>query len=278
MNDLIKTLGFGRSLGVMQGRLGPMSFGAYQAFPSTSWRQEFDEASKRQLGHIEWVVDTQSLEHNPLLHDPNAIIQAVRDTNVQVLSVCADFLMDTPLTRASQDSWKIFDQVVRGLNLIGATHIIIPCVDHASVRDEDARRDLQSAVHCLYNRYGNDRINLALETDLDAGSFASLLADTDHAFIGVNYDIGNSASLGYSPAEEFDAYGDRITLVHVKDRRFRGGSVPLGTGNADLAFVMRLLSQNEFVGPVTLQCFRDKEGLSVFDEQLAYLNRLARTL
>ena len=278
MNELITKLGFGSSLGAMQGRLGPMSFGAYQAFPSTNWREEFDEAAKRQLGHIEWVVDTQSLGHNPLLHDPDAIIQAVRDTNVQVLSVCADFLMDTSLTSASQVPWKIFDQVVRGLSLIGATHIVIPCVDQASVRDEAARRNLQSAVDCLHTRYGKERLILALETDLDPGSFASLLADTDRAFVGVNYDIGNSASHGYSPAEEFEAYGDRITLVHVKDRELGGGSVPLGTGDADLVYVMRRLSQDAFVGPITLQCFRDEEGLSVFDEQLSYLDCLARTL
>ena len=34
--------------------------------------------------------------------------------------------------------------------------------------------------------------------------------------VGVNYDIGNSASLGFPSKEEFAAYGDKITDVHIK--------------------------------------------------------------
>ena len=51
---------------------------------------------------------------------------------------------------------------------------------------------------------------------------------------GINYDIGNSAALGYDSAEEISAYAPRILHVHVKDRVRGGTTVPLGTGNADL--------------------------------------------
>ena len=36
--------------------------------------------------------------------------------------------------------------------------------------------------------------------------------------IKVNYDSGNSASLGYDPTDEFAAYGERVGSVHIKDR------------------------------------------------------------
>ena len=39
-----------------------------------------------------------------------------------------------------------------------------------------------------------------------------------HPVIKVNYDSGNSASLGYSVTEEFAAYGNRIGSIHIKDR------------------------------------------------------------
>ena len=45
-------------------------------------------------------------------------------------------------------------------------------------------------------------------------------------------DIGNSASLGLNPLDEFEAFGDRILNVHVKDRVLGGTTVPLGLGNA----------------------------------------------
>ena len=46
----------------------------------------------------------------------------------------------------------------------------------------------------------------------------------------VNYDSGNSASLGYRPRDEFAAYGSRVGSVHLKDRRLGAGTAPLGRG------------------------------------------------
>ena len=76
----------------------------------------------------------------------------------------------------------------------------------------------------------------------------------------MNYDIGNSASLGFRPKEEFAAYGDKITDVHIKDRKNGGGSVPLGTGDADLNGVMSLLKLENYHGPLIMQVYRDNEG------------------
>ena len=61
----------------------------------------------------------------------------------------------------------------------------------------------------------------------------------------MNYDIGNSASLGYIPAEELSAYGERISDVHVKDRAFGGGSVILGKGSANIPEFFELLTQQQ---------------------------------
>ena len=47
--------------------------------------------------------------------------------------------------------------------------------------------------------------------------------------VTVNYDTGNSASLGFDPVEEFKSYGHKITDLHIKDRLLGDASVPLGT-------------------------------------------------
>ena len=60
------------------------------------------------------------------------------------------------------------------------------------------------------------------------------MEDLDPCFFGINYDIGNSASYGYNHMEEISAYGDRILNVHVKDRKYMGSTVPLGSGDAQL--------------------------------------------
>jgi len=53
--------------------------------------------------------------------------------------------------------------------------------------------------------------------------------------IKVNYDSGNSSSLGFVPEDEFGAYGHRIGSVHIKDRVRGGGDSAARTGDADLS-------------------------------------------
>ena len=87
----------------------------------------------------------------------------------------------------------------------------------------------------------------------------------------MNYDIGNSAALGYDPTEELDAYGDRITDIHIKDRPFGGGSVKLGTGKANIPDVLKLMESFNYSGPLIMQAYRDDEGVSIFEEQLNWV-------
>jgi sugar phosphate isomerase/epimerase len=114
-------------------------------------------------------------------------------------------------------------------------------------------------------------INLALETDLNPKQFAELLSHLDSLRVTVNYDIGNSAALGYDPVEELSAYGKRISDIHIKDRMLGGGSVKLGTGNADIPGFFRLLESFDYQGLLIMQAYRDEEGVSIFQEQHAFL-------
>jgi L-ribulose-5-phosphate 3-epimerase len=76
----------------------------------------------------------------------------------------------------------------------------------------------------------------------------------------VNYDSGNSASLGYQVKSEFASYGNRIGSVHIKDRKLGGTTVPLGTGNADLQSVFRGLADLNYRGDYVLQIARSESG------------------
>ena len=51
-------------------------------------------------------------------------------------------------------------------------------------------------------------MELHLETSLNPQRFAELLAKVPHPMLKVNYDSGNSSSLGYHPRDEFAAYGE----------------------------------------------------------------------
>ena len=268
---MARTFDLGCSFGIIQGRLSAQTDRGYQSFPWETWQAEFGLAADRGLEHIEWVLDSWRLDENPLLSDTSGVVGRAQETGIQVLSVCADYLMDRPLGASDSGSWAVLSQLSDAMQELGAQWLVVPCVDQSSLRTPSSLARFASAAVQLGDELAGTGIRVSLESDLGPAEFAALLTKLDPEIFGVNYDIGNSAYLGYSPAEEFGAYGDRISLVHIKDRQFEGGSVPLGLGNADIPGVIERLRVMKFNGPVTMQVFRDFQGLDVLDEQLRWL-------
>ncbi len=56
-------------LGVIQGRLVPKYKGRYQAFPVGYWKDEFFIAQNLGLDLIEFILDFNDADKNPLLKD-----------------------------------------------------------------------------------------------------------------------------------------------------------------------------------------------------------------
>ncbi len=123
-------------------------------------------------------------------------------------------------------------------------------------------------------RIEEQNINLSLETDLAPQPFIELLDKLNSKNITVNYDIGNSAALGFDSDEELTAYGDRITDIHIKDRVLGGGPVTLGEGNADFVKFFSKLKEFNYQGPFIMQAYRDSEGVGIFKKQLEYIKEV----
>jgi sugar phosphate isomerase/epimerase len=179
--------------------------------------------------------------------------------------------MDTPLDISEANSWMLLGKLASSMQDLGSGWLVIPCVDQSSLRPQSSLERFISAADRISDELNGTGIRVTLETDLGPQEFASLLTVLDPEVFGVNYDIGNSAALGYEYDEEFDAYGERISLVHVKDRILGGGSVALGEGDANIPGVIERLRDMNFNGPVTMQVFRDAEGLGVLDKQSRWL-------
>jgi hexulose-6-phosphate isomerase len=108
--------------------------------------------------------------------------------------------------------------------------------------------------------------------------FKALLENIDLDYVLANYDIGNSASLGFDPREELENYGLRILNVHVKDRKLGGTTVPLGTGNAKIDYVFLKLKEIGYSGGLTMQAARGDNDLKTAQEQLTYVKTLLNNL
>lgn len=268
---LVDRVAIGRSFGVMQGRLSPQSPRGYQTFPSETWVQEFEIASNVGFEHIEWVVESFNIHANPLITNPESIRAQIDMYGVGVLSVCADFLMDSPLDSNNTDSWNLFNRLLCNAQALEIEVVVVPCVDSGSLLDKGNLARLEKSLSQMIDTAERRNVVLALETDLPPREFRKLLTTFDSPFLTVNYDSGNSASLGYSFEEEIDAYGDRISDFHIKDRTLGGNSVHLGTGSVNFSAVFSYLSALSFDGIVTMQAMRDDLGLPATKRQLEWI-------
>jgi len=264
-------------IGVMQGRLVPKYQGRYQAFPIGMWQDEFKVAQECGLDLIEFILDFNDVEKNPLIYTGGVeeILTTSEETGVKVKTICADYFMEAPLHSAdeevSKNSISILQNLLVTSEQLGVTDIVIPCVDQSSLTDASAVERFINVITPLLTEIESKKINLSLETDLDPQAFTKLLERFDSKRITVNYDIGNSAALGYDPVEEIDAYGDKISDIHIKDRMLSAGPVVLGEGNADFKSFFEKLKELDYRGPFIMQAYRDDEGLEVFKQQLSWI-------
>jgi L-ribulose-5-phosphate 3-epimerase len=251
----------------MQGRLSPPVGGKIQAFPREHWEKEFSAAASVGLSSIEWILESP-LEPNPFWSEEGLarIRRQTGETGVRVDFVCADYFMESPFVRMSPaDLTRNQSVLLRAIDqcaALGAKGIEIPCIDASEIRSPQEEDELAAAIYTCLEHAAKHNIEIGLETSLPPDRFSKLLGRIGHSALRANYDSGNSASLGYDSAEEIDAYGRWINNVHIKDRSRKGGSVPLGTGNADIGKVLRLLKGAGYHGDFILQGARGTDDVA----------------
>jgi L-ribulose-5-phosphate 3-epimerase len=266
---------------LMQGRLLPRFKNRYQAFPLGYWESEFYMAKKLGFDFIEWIVDFNDVQKNPLMSttDLKHMTAVCNDSNVNIRSVCADYFMEAPLHGPdAMNSQHTLNQLIKNCHQLNIQDIIIPCVDQSSlITESDIQRFIKNITPSLALA---EELNILinLETDLAPIPFLKLIQSIHSPCIKVNYDTGNSASLGYNINEEFETYGEYISVLHIKDRPFGKGSVYLGTGDTDFDIIPQLLNDYPIIKKVTLQAFRHEDYLADINGVKHQLEFLKSTL
>jgi hexulose-6-phosphate isomerase len=248
----------------MEGRLVPPEPGRFQSFPRERWADEFALARRVPLSYIEWIVDGYGMDANPFPSRVDELMALSRTSGVEVRSLCADLFMEQPFVRCSEPEFAqrlaALEELIAAAGRCSINRIVIPFVDNSAiVTDEDASRAIRMLREALPAARAAG-VELHLETALDPSAFAAFLARIDDPLVKVNYDSGNSASLGFRVEDEFAAYGSRIGSVHVKDRMLGGSTVPLGTGAADFRALFAALRAVRYAGDITMQVARGVPG------------------
>ena len=264
--------------GVMQGRLLPKFKGNFQAHPVGYWQDEFQIASEIGFDCIEFIFDYYKSESNPLLIDTqlDRILLLSKTNNVSVKSICADYFMKSPIflddKKINSKNKIILKRLIKNANFLGVTDVIIPLVDNSSILNDDYNQQKASSfLKEVINETELHNVNICLETDLPPRKFLKFVENLKNSKIKINYDTGNSVSLGYKFKEELDLYGHLISNIHIKDRVLGGASVPLGTGDCDFKNFFEYLSKKDYGGLFILQAYRNDDALSSLKPQYNFI-------
>jgi L-ribulose-5-phosphate 3-epimerase len=252
------------NIGFMQGRLSPIERGRLQTFPFHNWEKEFQIASKNNFSLIEWTIDTYKINNNPILNEEGVkkIKSNLDKFSIKVESVTCDFFMENPLFNKNKNKIDSIDYVIKLLNnckFLGVKYIVLPIVDFSSIKNKFDEIKLINEINSLSNIIP-EGTKILFETDFSPVHNLSFINKFDKSKFGLNYDTGNSASLGYNFDEEMINFYDYIDNVHIKDRKFNSHSVDLGLGSFLFKNFFLFLSKKKYKGNLILQTARSKSG------------------
>ena len=268
-------------LGIMQGRLLPKYKGQFQAHPKNYWQDEFKVASKLGFAHIEFILDLDDHLENPLLscNGLDLIKKKIAKENVKVKSVCADFYMNSPIYVDDNEkeviNFWVLKKLIKNCSILGIKEIVLPLVDNSSIINSlEKKRNTILFLEKIKNYLAKYNVNICLETDLPPKDFLKLINDLKFQFFKINYDTGNSASMGYDFKEELQTYAKYITNIHIKDRILNGGSVMLGTGSCKFNEFFDYLKKLKFSGIMILQAYRSNDAIASLLPQLTFIKKI----
>ena len=265
-------------VGFMQGRLSSMIDGKIQAFPWSSWRDEFSIARSLRIPLMEWTLDQERLYENPLMTEVGRveILALCKSNGIQISSVTGDCFMQNPFWKAAGVERITLEEdfiaIAKSCYKVGVSILVVPLVDNGRLDNMKQENELVKFLKAHEIFFLSHQIKIVFESDFSPHELARFIKRLNPAVFGINYDIGNSAALNFDPKEEFGQYGERVMNVHVKDRVLGGTTVPLGFGNANFEAVFFELSKINYKGNFILQTARaaDKEHaktLSAYRDQ-----------
>ena len=250
--------------GVMQGRLSRKLGKRIQAFPKNKWQLEFPKAKKLGLKSIEWTIDSDDFHKNPIFSTKGrSIIKRLsKKYSIKVENITGDYFMENPFWKIKKNE-EIIENLKRMLKCCKALnmkYLVIPLVDNGSIKNTSQIKNLLRVFNSIIEYIKKSNVKIVFESDFSPKKLREFINLFDKNYFGINYDVGNSAGLGYRINDEFECYGKYIYNVHIKDRYKNGKSVKLGEGNVDFFKLFKNLKNIKFKRNLILQTARSKKN------------------
>ena len=254
-------INFHKRIGFMQGRLSPMHNKKIQSFPWKNWKTELSLCKKINLFRIEWTLDYPNLVRNPLILDPKGTYKILKKFKINMNSVTCDFFMQKPFFKKNYaDEKLVIEKIIKKLKKKKLI-LVIPLVDNSSIKNKKQENKIIKFFKFIYEKHlKKSNLIICFESDYTPNKLKKFISKFPKDKFGINFDTGNSASLGHDCENELKILKKRIYNIHIKDRKFRGKTIKLGEGDFDFNLFLKIIKMINYKGNFVLQTARSKSG------------------
>ena len=252
------------NIGFMQGRLvNSEKKNLLQYFPAQQWKKEIILSEKIGFKILEWTINYENINRNHLynFNKNKDLLKFLSYHSISIPSITCDFFMQKPFFK-SKKFQSLLRDLIRVIELskkVGVKFIILPLVDNSTIDNAEQENTLIKELKKV-SKFLNNNQKILFEIDYPPNKIIPFLKKFNNKF-GINYDTGNSASLGFDFNEE-KKYFKFVHNVHIKDRIFRGQSVRLGKGDFNFKEFFVYLKKIKYKGNLILQTARSKKHIN----------------
>ena len=253
-------------IGFMQGRLSPLIKNKIQSFPIGHWQNEFLISKRLGIRLMEWTINDDKFNQNPIIKNNSwhRIKKLSSNFQVKIKSITADFFMENPVWKLNIKNQikliKKFKLLLYSCNKLKIDKIILPLVDNSSIKNKSEEDQLCVFIFKFNTFLKNNRLKILFESDKNPIELNKFINKFPKKNFGINYDTGDSASLGHDSIEQLNLNGKSIFNIHIKDRKYKGNTVPLGEGDFEFDKFFKRLKKTHYRGNFILQTARSKNN------------------
>ena len=264
-------------IGIVQGRLSKKINNQIQAFPKKNWKEEFFTAKKIGFDGIEFIFDNL---RNPLISEKGKkdIKKTKADTNLEIFSISCDYSMYYPLFgKSRKKTTQISKKLIESCFDLGIPRLALSLEDNSSILNKFQAREAITSLRKILNHAEKYNILVSLETSLNVQNIKKLIQEVGSDNLRINFDLGNSCSLGEITHEAILKLKNLIYSIHIKDRtRLFGTTVKLGDGDVDFNACFKSLKKINFNGNIVIQGARGLNDINTAESYLKFVRDLIK--
>lgn len=271
-----------KKIGFIQGRLiEPEIKNRVQSFPWKNWKKEMSLAKKNGFKIMEWTIDYKNFFKNPLIDKEQHYIvkKNLKKNGLKIPSVTCDFFMQKAFyhsqsPRAKLDIRDKMELLIENSSIFNIKYLVVPLIDNSKIFNSKQLHLCINFFKSLRNNLKKNKVKIVFETDFNPKKQLKFINQLDSNF-GINYDTGNSKSLNFNLKEEAK-YFNRVLNIHIKDRKIKGKTTKLGTGDVDFNLFFKLIEKKRYKGNFILQTARSKKNKHVaeINDNIKYLQKI----